>query len=263
MRLLMCRPRYFGIRYEINPWMDVHRQVNPKKARWEWLNLSRVLKSLGARLSFIPPRPGLPDMVFVANAGSIFGKRFIPSKFRWPQRRGEEPFYRAYMKRRGFRLMRLSADSFFEGEGDILPLGKTYFAGYGIRSQAPAHQEAARRMNLRLVLLRLIHSHFYHLDTCLLPLNHRSALFYPAAFDAASRAKIKRHIPDAIPVSRPDALQLACNGICVGRTLLLHRASRALKAALYPRGFRVRETPVGEFLKSGGSVKCLLLRLSG
>lgn len=263
MNLLLCRPRYFGIRYEINPWMDVHRPANPQKAWRQWLNLCRALKALGARLSFIAPRPGLPDMVFVANAGSIFGKRFIPSQFRWPQRRGEEPFYRAYMKRRGFRLMRLSTDSFFEGEGDLLPLGKTYFAGYGIRSQAAAHQEAARRMSLRLVPLRLIHPHFYHLDTCLLPLNHRSALFYPPAFDTASRAKIKRYIPDAIPVSGEDAFQLACNGICVGRTLLLHRASRALKAALYLRGFQVRESPVGEFLKSGGSVKCLLLRLSG
>lgn len=262
MRLLMCRPRYFGIHYEINPWMDVNRPADKGRAMRQWLNLCRALKVLGARLSFIPPHSGFPDMVFVANAGSIFGKRFIPSRFRWPERRGEEPFYRACMKRRGFRLMRLSTDSFFEGEGDLLPIGKTYFAGYGIRSQAAAHQEAARRMNLRLALLRLIHPHFYHLDTCLLPLSRRSALFYPSAFDAASRAKIKRHIPDAIPVSREDAFQLACNGICVGRTVLLHRASRALSAALHQRGFEVREAPVGEFLKSGGSVKCMLLRLS-
>ena len=34
--LLMCPPDYFGIEYEINPWMRLSNQSNPDRARAQW-----------------------------------------------------------------------------------------------------------------------------------------------------------------------------------------------------------------------------------
>ncbi len=62
-------------------------------------------------------------------------------------------------------------------------------------------------------------------------------------------------------MSEHDALAFACNAVNVGSTVVLNRASDALKAVLGESGFDVIETPLDEFLKAGGSAKCLTLRL--
>jgi len=256
---LLCRPEYFGVFYQINPWMDVKMPASNKIAMLQWTNLCRVLIEVGANLHFIPPQPGLPDMVFVANAGSMIRGKFIPSRFRWPQRQGEEPLYRDYIHGRSCAILPLSPSYFFEGEGDLLPFRNVYFAGYGIRSDKQAHEEIIKKMEVPIELLRLVNPNFYHLDTCFFPLDDRSALYYPPAFDVRSRKKIERFIPDAIAVGEEDALSFSCNGIRMGRHVLLNKATPALKSALFQRGFVAREVPAGEFIKAGGSVKCMVL----
>ena len=52
-RLLMCPPDYFGIEYEINPWMRVSNQSNGDRARTQWQALAQVLENeVGAKLEF-------------------------------------------------------------------------------------------------------------------------------------------------------------------------------------------------------------------
>jgi lysine-ketoglutarate reductase/saccharopine dehydrogenase-like protein (TIGR00300 family) len=48
----------------------------------------------------------------------------------------------------------------------------------------------------------------------------------------------------------------------VGKLIVLNQASPELRARLEAAGFEVRETPLNEFLKSGGGAKCLTLRLT-
>ncbi|HBP88688.1 MAG TPA: amidinotransferase, partial [Nitrospiraceae bacterium] len=85
----MCPPDYFGIEYEINPWMRVSNQSNGERARTQWKTLTRVLENeVGAKLEFMEPVPGLPDLVFTANAGVVCGSKAVPSQFRHPERQG-------------------------------------------------------------------------------------------------------------------------------------------------------------------------------
>ena len=44
--------------------------------------------------------------------------------------------------------------------------------------------------------------------------------------------------------------------------VFLHKASRALQARLMLAGFEVNEVELSEFLKAGGSAKCLTLKLT-
>ena len=37
--ILMCPPDYYGIEYEINPWMDRRRQVDHARAVRQWTEL--------------------------------------------------------------------------------------------------------------------------------------------------------------------------------------------------------------------------------
>ena len=87
----MCPPEYFGVMYEINPWM--HREVvaDIDRAQEEWENLAATLRAAGAVVEILPPEEGWPDLVFTANAGLINGRQFIPSRFRHPERQGQTP----------------------------------------------------------------------------------------------------------------------------------------------------------------------------
>jgi len=47
----------------------------------------------------------------------------------------------------------------------------------------------------------------------------------------------------------------------LGRQIVVNRASEALVDALARHGFAVIQSPLSEFMKAGGSAKCLTLRL--
>src|SRR5439155_24866008 len=77
---LMCPPDYFGVFYEINPWM--HREIrrDVELAIEQWHNLVANLRRAGAKVEIIERLKELPEMVFVANAGRVDGEGLIWSR---------------------------------------------------------------------------------------------------------------------------------------------------------------------------------------
>jgi N-dimethylarginine dimethylaminohydrolase len=261
--ILMCPPRYYGIEYEINPWMDRERKVNHDLAVRQWDDLHALLVEAGAKISLLEPVEGLPDLVFTANAAMIFRQRAILSRFRHPQRQGEEAHDSAWLEDHGFAVQRLPEEMYFEGAGDALFCGDTLLAGYRIRSDARAQQEVGRMVGCRVIPLELVAEHFYHLDTCFCPLAEGEAMYYPAAFDDYGRRVLAEVVDSLLPVERAEAESFACNAVVVGRTVVTNAGCPRLHAMLRERGYQPRETPLGEFVKAGGSAKCLTLRLDG
>lgn len=265
-RLLMCAPTHFAVDYVINPWMAAHvHDADPGRAGAQWRALQGLLATQ-AGVDLLAPAPGLPDLVFTANAGLVCGNDFLPSRFRHPERRGEEPLCIDWFRSTGFRIRPLPDSLAFEGAGDALfdrggqPL---LWLGHGHRSDAAVAPELERMLDVDVVPLRLVDARFYHLDTCFCPLRDGRLLYYPAAFDEAAQARIAARVPPhlRIAVGEADALAFACNAVDLDDTLVLHRASPALRQALSGFGYAVAQTPLDEFLKSGGSAKCLTLRL--
>ncbi len=263
--LLMCPPDYYGVHYEINPWMNnrvgtVHRA----RAREQWTDFYRTTRRL-ADVHLIDPQPQVPDLVFTANAGLLKDNKFIPSRFRHPQRRREEPYFKHWFQARGYDLIELQAPFRFEGSGDALfQPGKNFlWAAHGFRTDPEAHAHLAREFQVPVVSLRLVDSQFYHLDTCFCPLYDGKVMYYPEAFDQASREKIEARTrpQDRIEVSVEDAELFALNAVLLDDHLLLNHASEALKHRLEEEGYRVCVNPVTEFLKAGGANKCLTLCL--
>src|SRR5947199_117703 len=93
-RILMCPPDFYGIEYEINPWMSRSRGSDPERARQQWTKLYETLQGLGVRVELMQPQPGLPDLVFTANAGLISGNQFYSSRFRHEVRAREAEAHR-------------------------------------------------------------------------------------------------------------------------------------------------------------------------
>src|SRR5262249_32037820 len=138
--ILMCPPDFYGIEYEINPWMSRSRQSDETLARGQWHDLHGLLSTLGADIRLMTPVAGLPDLVFTANAALIWRGTAFVSSFRHPARQGETPVDDAWFTGAGFET-RLCPDEWdFEGAGDALFCGETLFGGYLIRSDASALQ---------------------------------------------------------------------------------------------------------------------------
>ena len=56
-------------------------------------------------------------------------------------------------------------------------------------------------------------------------------------------------------------LVFARNAVNIDSIVIVNRATAGLVRALAQRGFEVLQTPLSEFMKAGGSAKCLTLRL--
>ena len=262
-RILMCRPDYYGIEYEINPWMSRSRGSVTEQAHAQWQHLYETLVGLGVRVELLTPQPGLPDLVFTANAGLMFGQRFFSSRFRYEVRARETPYYDAWFQGHGFAVEHLPEGTYFEGAGDALFCGPTLFAGYRIRSDVRGHQWLGRVLGKQVLPVELINPRFYHLDTCFCPLAPGEAIYYPAAFDAYGRKVLEQHIPRLLPVEEPEAIRFGCNAVVVGKTVVTNSGCEGLAAGLRTWGYQPVAVELDEFLKAGGSAKCLTLRLDG
>ncbi len=262
-RILMCPPDFYGIEYEINPWMDRRQPADHATVVTQWTALRDLLNAAGAQTPLLPPVRGLPDLVFTANAAMIFRDQAILARFRHPERQGEEPHDAAWLESAGFHITRLPPELYFEGAGDALFCGDTLFAGYRIRSDVRAPQQVGVLCGCRVIPLELVDPYYYHLDTCFCPLAPGQAIYFPGAFDDYGRRALAEAVADLIPVSETEARRFACNAVVVGKTVVTNTGCPSLHQTLAARGFTTRETPLDEFVKAGGSAKCLTLRLDG
>jgi ornithine--oxo-acid transaminase len=262
----MCPPTLYEVNYVINPWMaaNVHG-ASQRRAAEQWDRLHTAMRDI-SEVHLVDPQAGSPDMVFTANAGLVREGMVALSSFHHPERQGEEPHFRRWFSDSGFAVTDIPRETAFEGEGDALfsADGTRLWAGHGPRSRELSYRHMAHLWDVELVYLRLIDPRFYHLDTCFCPLSNGDVMYYPAAFDAESIARIEaRYAPEKrICVTEADALRFACNAVNVGRAIIVNTISSELSAELEQRGFRVVQVELTEFLKAGGAAKCLVLRLS-
>ena len=175
-RILMCPPDYFTVDYVINPWMAGQEgEPDMDKAKRQWETLRDALAEQ-ADVVTMEAQPNLPDLVFTANAGVVFGKKAIASHFMPMERRPEEPHNKQWFRDNGFELFELDDKIGFEGAGDCLfdRGGPWLWTGYGFRTEIEAHAEIEKFFGVEVVSIRLTDSRFYHIDTCFCPLNGAS-----------------------------------------------------------------------------------------
>ena len=258
----MCPPTYFDVEYSINPWMDPSRNVDHGLATEQWQEVKALLESHGDRIRLLEPAPGLADMTFAGDAGFVWGDFFVPSNFRFEERRGEVTHYVRWFKERGFTINPIPEEILFEGQGDIVFGGHRAIAGHGSRSdpQALAQMRSLIPDVEFVASMEIVDDHYFHLAMALSFLDEHTVLCYPPAFTPASLAELERTIETVIRVSREDAdVYFACNNLVVGDSFIVDGATDGLRKDLRAAGYDVVACPVSEFKKSGGSLRCLVL----
>ncbi|MCH9693496.1 MAG: hypothetical protein K0U72_03215 [Gammaproteobacteria bacterium] len=265
-KILMCPPDYFTVDYVINPWMAGHEDsLSIELAKEQWGTLRDKISEF-AEVVTMEAQPDLPDMVFTANAGVVYGDKAIASHFMPQERRAEEQHFKKWFSENGFELLDLDEKIGFEGAGDCLHdrRGPWLWTGHGFRTEIEAHDEIHSFFDVEVVSIRLTDARFYHIDTCFCPLTDGFLMYHPPAFDYDSRMAIESRIPPhkRIIVDTMDAGNFACNAVNIGDQVIMNKASDPLKARLMLAGFNVHEVELSEFLKAGGSSKCLTLKLT-
>ena len=261
--VLMCAPTAYRVLYEINPWMSTKNVPDLKRSREQWDTLYRTLvDDVGARVELIDQNDDCPDMVFTANAAVIARGMALLARFRHPQRELEAPLFRSWFEKYGYAVYAPPDETHFEGEGDALFAGDHLLAGYLRRSDIGAHRWMSELLDVQVLSLQLADDRWYHLDTCLFALDHRTIVYYPGAFDEYARFVLTSNFK-TIEVTEEEALRFVCNAVVIDREVVVPAGSPGLAAKLQSLGYSVHPIDMSEFLKAGGACKCLTLFLSG
>lgn len=272
---LMTAPGHFEVSYQINPWMrpelwrlyPAERSAAAQRASEA---LRSALEAAGAEIELLPGEPGLPDLVFTANAAVVLDRRVLLAHFRHPERRGEEPIYRTAFERLKARgviddIREPPPGIFQEGAGDAIwdASRQLFWAGTGPRSDPAAAAIIAATFRQAVTSLELACERFYHLDTCFCPLSGGEVAYYPPAFTPAALAAIHDRVaePLRIELDAAEANAFGANAVNLGSQVIMAKAPRSLRSRLKARGYEIIEVDLAPFILAGGAAYCLTLRL--
>ena len=272
---LLVSPTHYEVSYAINPWMkpgtwSEDPALHLAAARTASTALRVALREAGGDVEVIDGAPGLPDMVFPANAGIVLDRKALVAAFRHPQRQGEEALFRAAfesLRQRGRldAVTVLPEGMFQEGAGDCIwdATRRLAWTGYGPRSSPDAPAHVAALFGIDHIALELATEQFYHLDTCLCVLPHGEVFFYPPAFTRAGLAAIHAAVPADLRLEAEpeDAARFCVNAVALDRTVVMALATPRLRARFAERGYWVKEVGLAPFILSGGGAYCMTLRL--
>ncbi len=272
---LMTDSSHFEVSYKINPWMTpeawrANEAQNRTQAREAQRQLASALRQAGARVTIMDGVPGLPDMVFPANAAVVLNGRAMVARFRYHERQGEERhFFSKFMRLKEEGLLwevaRAPKGCWQEGAGDCIwdASRQHFWAGFGPRSSFEAIAAIKDYFAAPVIPLELVSGQFYHLDTCFVPLSGGEILYYPPAFSKMSLAAIKDRVPaDAlIEASDEDAQRFAVNAVNIGREIVMAEPAQRLTDVLKERGYTTVPVHLRPFIMSGGGAYCMTLRL--
>lgn len=267
-KILMCPPDYFTVTYAINPWMseavDSGNLCNVELAKKQWDTLYQTItEKAGADVLIQPPVDGLPDLVFTANAALVYENKAIIAHYKFEERQGEEAHDVAWFKANGFDVTEMPRGIYFEGAGDALIYDGRVFAGYKTRTDIASHNLISTTTGLPVMSLELGHAKYYHIDVCLCPLPNGYLIYAPSSFDEYGLAVIEANVPPQkrIQVDPDEAARFACNAVSINEYIIFNEGSSKLADALREKGFCPLQVNLSEFLKAGGSAKCLTLRV--
>lgn len=265
-KVLMCKPSFFRVDYQINPWMKPG-SVNQVKALEQWQNLVDVYQKHGIDVTILDQKESFPDMVFAADQGLIIEnlnkdkRSLILSNFRYPQRQGESQVYANWFKENNLQIKNLPEELFFEGGGELLYWKQKYFIGQGFRNSSNIANYLQQNFELDLISLDLINDKFYHLDTCMFVLNDETVFYYPPAFSEISIKKIKSLIKNPIQFTAEEVQNFAANSVLSQETVFVQAGSPSFVKKLEDLGYKIVQVDVSEFVKSGGGIHCLTFEL--
>lgn len=288
--VLLVSPNFFDIVDVKNVYMEGnHNAVNKALALSQWEELRNsyyFAQNIGLinDVNTIPGTQDLEDMVFCANQTFPWldtdGRKIVVlSKMRHSSREREVAHFIPFFKDQNYRIIQFNElDGYkegltFEGMGDAIPHpGKRLiYGGYGHRTSPDVYKMLSKVLETPIIALRLVSPHFYHLDTCFVPLSENTVMLCPQAFSLESYRLIEKTFKKIVRIPPSEAITtFSLNAhtlrLPAKKTItespstklaILQYGSTYTYNCLLEEGYTIIELETSEFMKSGGSVFCM------
>ena len=269
--ILMCPPRHYRIDYAINPYMTGNvGRIDPALAVDEWDRLASLLTRLGARIEVVTPLQSAPDQVFMSDPGVTIGNTFYCGRFKYSERQAEIETVKDWMTSHDFEVRQLPEGLVWEGNGELLvgldgqgAADGVLFGGYGIRSQMEAYEWLREATGFEILTIQLTDPRCFHLDVCFTVLPGGYFLIYSEGMAPSDVAKIRDRAPaDRIyDADEEDLALFGLNAVIVRRNVVVHNMSERMARWLRDRDFTPCLCLIDQFVRGGGSAKCLTQKL--
>lgn len=257
-KVLMCRPLYFStLDYIINPWMKPGT-IDQSLAMKQWENLVSEYKKLKINVEIIDQQEGWPDMVFATDEALVIDNKVLLSRFRYKERQGETPYYKQWFNDHKYDITTLPEHLYFEGNGTMYFWNDKLFVGVGYRIDRPMCKYLQKLFpDHEVVEIQVASPSFYHLDMGFFPLDDETIFFYPEAYTAETRNKLRKMVPNLITLSDHEMKGFCANSVVSGKHVVHQADNPTFKKKLQNLGYKSIEVDVSEFKKSGGGIHCL------
>jgi N-dimethylarginine dimethylaminohydrolase len=218
--------------------------------------------------------PRMPDIVFSANVALVLPrlprKVVVLSSFKHPVRQPEVAVFRRCMEAEGVLCVPFPKAFVFEGDGECKWFlgGQLLVVGYGyrctkrsvcvLRQLLTSIYQSFNVAPPRVIGLRLASPFVYHMDLAMVETSPTSCVAHKGAFVDSSQLE-KYVCVRYWKTDDPFLFNcLVTPTRAIVHKIMFERDRVFLKEALSPR--TVVEVDVSEFEKSGGAVKCMVLK---
>ena len=258
--LLMCRPDFFRITYQINPYMDLSKQPDHELLMAEYAQIVASHIAAGRTVRFVEPVEGLPDMTYTANHALIRGNKAVLANLP-KERSGELTFIKTWLSNNGFEVF--ECPFLLSGQGDSLPTGTgSVIKGRGWRSDPRSDEFVHEKLGYEIIPIQTNGPEWYDNDLVFGILRPGLIAVCFDALDEASQATIRaRKDFKTIEVHIDEARLGACNLVSDGTTITMMDKAPLLAAKLRELGFTVIELPITQLWLGGGGIRCTTLAL--
>jgi N-dimethylarginine dimethylaminohydrolase len=258
--ILMCRPDFFRIAYQINPYMDLSKQPDHEKLIAEYDAIVEAHKQAGRTVHFMEPVDGLPDMTYTANQALIRGKKAVLANLP-KERAGEVLYAREWLVANNYEV--IDCPYLFSGQGDALPTGTgAVIKGRGWRSDPKSDDFVAEALGYDIIPIQTTGPEWYDDDLTIGVIKPGLLAVCLDALDEKSQKLLTTHQDlTIIPVSLEEAMRAACNLVSDGTTVIMPTGSPNLAAELEKAGLSVVQKTIEQLWTGGGAVRCTSLAL--
>ena len=204
-------------------------------------NSTRRCRASASSVELMTPQPGLPDLVFTANAGLVFNERFFSSQFpaRGPGSRGAA--FRCLVCRPTASKWNTCPKA-CSSRGPAMPSSAARRCLPAIASAATcaAISTSATLLHARCCPLELVNPLFYHLDTCFCPLAPGRPSTIPERSTVMASRCWKRTSRSCWRSTSRKRTRFGCNAVVVGKTVITTAGCERLAADLQSLGLHDR-----------------------
>jgi N-dimethylarginine dimethylaminohydrolase len=258
--LLMCRPDFFRIAYQINPYMNPAVQPDPEVLKAEYDAIVAAHEGAGRKVHFVEPDPAQPDMTYTANVALIRGRTAVLGNLP-PERAGEIAHTERWLTAAGYDV--IACPYRFSGQGDAVPTGTgAVLKGRDWRSDPRSDDFIADALGYDVIPIRTISDAWYDDDLVFGVIAPGLIAVCWDALDSASQARLRARTDlEFIDVSLAEAQDFVCNLVSDGHTVVMSAGHGGLRRELVKRGFTVVTRATSQLKLGGGGIRCTALAL--